>query len=460
MIHPPDHDHSRHTLDGHSLMHALLTRRILTLLILAMLSTLSPCALAQVDTDQATEPTPSELIESAQDALAPIDGLSDLELHSEGRVVVITGTADDSDAITQANTALASTLDPDMFRNEIALSMDINERFHGAAERMSQRLDRMIGYLPLLPVALAVLLIALILAWIVGKTDAIFARLIRNPFLQGIAQRAVQLGVLLIGLLIALEILDAMALIGGVLGAAGVLGLAIGFAFRDLVENYIASILLSLRQPFRPKDHVIIDGQEGLVTSMNTRTTVLTTFDGNIVRIPNAVVFKTTLTNYTTDSRRRFSFTVGVGYDVDLRLAIQTGIEVLSQTDGVMQDPEPIGIITELGDSSITLKLFAWVNQDTHSFSKVRSFAMQRVKSRFDELDIDMPEPSYKVRLDTGADISIEHSEPAATRAPSQLHASEQQAPQSMAPDQTVIEMAESEASSTENLLDGDARTE
>lgn len=436
------------------------TRRILTLLILAMLCMLAPAVQAQDDPNETQDPTPSEIIESAQDALAQIDGLSDIELHSEGRIVVITGTADDSETITQASTALASTLDTDLFRNEIALSMDINERFHGAAERMGQRLDRMIGYLPLLPVALAVLLIALILAWIVGKTDAIFARLINNPFLQGIAQRAVQLAVLLIGLLIALEILDAMALIGGVLGAAGVLGLAIGFAFRDLVENYIASILLSLRQPFRPKDHVIIDGQEGLVTSMNTRTTVLTTFDGNIVRIPNAVVFKTTLTNYTTDSRRRFSFTVGVGYDVDLRLAIQTGIEVLSSTDGVMQDPEPIGIITELGDSSITLKLFGWVNQDSHSFSKVRSFAMQRVKSRFDELDIDMPEPSYKVRLDTGADISVEHNEPSATKTTHQQHASEQQAPQSMAPDKTVIEMAESDASGTENLLDGDARTE
>ena len=77
-------------------------------------------------------------------------------------------------------------------------------------------------------------------------------------------------------------------------------------------------MLLSLRQPFRLRDHVVIDGHEGLITTMNSRTTVLTTFDGNVVRIPNAVVFKTTLVNYSTDRRRRFSFDIGVGYDVDL----------------------------------------------------------------------------------------------------------------------------------------------
>lgn len=432
-------------------------RRLAWLMLLLPVLLATP-GFAQVQAN--TTPTPTEMVEQTQEALAPIEGLSDIEVHTEGRIVVVTGTADDTETIARASSALGSTLDPSLFRNEIVLSMDINERMQGAAGRVSQRFDRMIGYLPLLPVALAVLLVALFFAWVVGRLDPLFARLIKNPFLQGIAQRAVQLGVLLIGLLIALDIMDAIALIGGVLGAAGVLGLAIGFAFRDLVENYIASILLSLRQPFRPKDHVIIDGHEGLVTSMNTRTTVLTTFDGNIVRIPNALVFKTTLTNYTTDSRRRFNFTVGVGYDVDLRLAIQTGIEVIAGTDGVMQDPEPVGIITQLGDSSITLQLFGWVDQQSHSFSKVRSFAMQRVKSRFDELDIDMPEPSYKVRLDSGTEMSAKIRETQTTPSPRPQKSSEEQAPQSMAPDQTVIEMADSDATGTENLLDGQARSE
>jgi len=190
--------------------------------------------------------------------------------------------------------------------------------------------------------------------------------------------------------------------VGGVLGAAGVAGIAIGFAFKDLIENYIASILLSLRQPFRPQDHVLIDGHEGLVTAMNTRSTVLTTFDGNVVRIPNAVVFKTTIINYTTDPRRRFGFAVGVGSDVNLNQAIEVGTKVIAGTPGVLIEPKPVALITKLGDSSITVQLYGWVDQSQSSFGKVQSNAMQNVKAEYDRLDIDMPEPIYKIRVEGG----------------------------------------------------------
>jgi small conductance mechanosensitive channel len=158
-------------------------------------------------------------------------------------------------------------------------------------------------------------------------------------------------------------------------------------------------VLLSLRQPFRLRDHVVIDGHEGLITTMNSRTTVLTTFDGNVVRIPNAVVFKTTLVNYSTDRRRRFSFEIGVGYDVDLGEAVRVGVETLQAIDGVMTDPAPFAVVTKLGDSSITVQLFGWVDQSVNDFGRVRSVAMQQVKTEYDRRDIDMPEPIYTVKI-------------------------------------------------------------
>lgn len=394
--------------------------------------------------------------EEARAALESIDGLSDVATAFDGPVLLVQGTADDSESIEAANATLEAMLDPDLFRNEIALSLDFSDRVQGAASRVRQKIDQLLGYLPLLPIAFGVLLLALAIAWLVGRLGNLFRRMITNPFLSGIAMRGVQLSVLLAGVLVALEILDAVALIGGVLGAAGVFGLAIGFAFKDLVENYIASILLSLRQPFRPQDHVVIDSHEGLVTSMNTRTTVLTTFDGNIVRIPNATVFKTSLINYTADSRRRFSFQVGVGYDVDLHHAIRTGIDVLSDTDGVMANPPPSGMITELGDSSITLKLLGWVDQSTHDFSRVRSFTMQRVKSRFDELDIDMPEPIYKIKM-------ASPSEPRGPEAPRVIRNPElTDTPTSILADRTTeaIVKASNNNTSNEDLLDENAAAE
>lgn len=426
--------------------------RILSLILVALVSMTS---LAQSDpTEQKT------LVLQLEDLLDNLDGLQEPDVSLDNQTFVITGVAQDSNTLDSINQILSDRLLPDQYRNEVSLALNFDDRIEGAATRVNQRLDRIIGYLPLLPIAIGAIGIAFFIAWIVGRLDSTFASLIRNPFLQGIAQRAVQFSIILIGVLIALEILDAIALIGGVLGAAGIFGLAIGFAFRDLVENYIASILLSLRQPFRPKDHVIIDGHEGLVTSMNTRTTVLTTFDGNIVRIPNAVVFKTTLTNYSTDQRRRFSFTVGIGYDVDLHLAITTGIDIVLNTEGVLKDPEPTGVIIELGDSSITLQLFGWVDQQKHSFDKVRSFAMQRVKSRFDELDIDMPEPIYKIKIDSTQlqeSISANKSESVSKRVKPK---SVQHAPQSIEPDRAVEAMAESEINESENLLDQHGPTE
>jgi small conductance mechanosensitive channel len=386
-------------------------------------------------------------------ALARIEGLDNESAEMNADALVLTGVADDPAIIDEAEQAVRAATGIDDIRNDIALTSDYADRVRGAATRVSARYDRLLDALPLIPVAIAIVLLALLAAWIVARWDAPFRLFSRNPFLQTIAQRFVQSMVVLFGVLLALEILDATALVGGVLGAAGVAGIAIGFAFRDLIENYIASILLSLRQPFRPRDHVVIDGHEGLVTSMNSRTTVLTTFDGNVVRIPNAIVFKTTLINYSTDPRRRFDFTVGIGYDVDLAQAVAVGTQVLTETEGVMPDPKPLALITRLGDSSITLQLFAWVDQSANDYFKVRSAAMQRVKNEFDRLDIDMPEPIYTVKLQQPTD----RPEPAPqcqTPSPQPAH--------DVSRDDTAAEIADATQDQTahEDLLDPDATSE
>jgi len=352
-----------------------------------------PAAGNGTDQDAATQEV------RAKEALAEVEGLSDASVEILGDTVRLEGVADDPLVLERAADAVMAATGASRVQNDITLTSDFGERLHGAANRLGSRVEQWIAYLPLIPIAFVVAFLGLVLAWIVGRWRWPYRRLSRNPFLQDISRRVVQTAVVLTGVLLALEILNATALVGGVLGAAGVAGIAIGFAFRDLVENYIASILLSVRQPFRPQDHVLIDGHEGLVTSMNSRTTVLTTFDGNIVRIPNAIVFKSALTNYSTDPRRRFSFDIGVGYDVDLAEAINVGVEVLRGTEGVLQDPSPFAIVTRLGESSITVSLFGWVDQRQSSFGKVKSAGMQRVKVEYDRRDIDMPEPIYKIKL-------------------------------------------------------------
>jgi len=416
-------------------------------------------AMPEQPTQQVTQ-TEAELEASALEALSHIVGLEDEGVTVNGTSAVLTGVADDPAVMERAAEVVQAAAGITNVQNEITITRDVGERIHGATARVSGRLAGLIEALPLVPVAIGIIVIALALAWFVGKMDGLFRRLSRNPFLGSIAQRLVQMAIGIAGLLLALEIFNATALVGGVLGAAGVAGIAVGFAFRDIVENYIASILLSIRQPFRPRDHVVIDGYEGLVTSMNSRTTVLTTFEGNLVRIPNALVFKTTIVNYTTDMRRRFEFEVGVGYDVDLAEAIRIGAETIMASEGVLSDREPYGIVTTLGDSSIKLVFYGWVDQSEHDFWKVRSAAMQRVKVEFDNRNIDMPEPIYKIRVEgeqkaLGLGLAPSDTDPEPKK--------RQTLPTpSVSKDTTASELAaqESARSKDSNLLDGAAPSE
>ncbi|MEM7566186.1 MAG: mechanosensitive ion channel domain-containing protein, partial [Pseudomonadota bacterium] len=218
---------------------------------------------------------------------------------------------------------------------------------------------------------------------------------------------AVRLVFVALGLVLALDILGATALIGTVLGAAGLVGLAVGFAVRDTVENYIASILLSLRQPFRPNDLVLIEGIEGHVTAMTSRATVLTTLESNHVRIPNATVFKAVITNYSREPVRRFDFRVGVETD-DLRRAVDLGLESIRALDFVLDDPDPIGFIEGVGDSAIVLFFAGWIDQRTTSWPKAKSEAIRVVMLAFEAADIGVPEPIYRLRFDgAGAEVRV-----------------------------------------------------
>jgi small conductance mechanosensitive channel len=121
-----------------------------------------------------------------------------------------------------------------------------------------------------------------------------------------------------LGVVLALDLLNLTALLGTILGAAGIIGLAIGFAVRDTVENFIASIMLSIRQPFRPKDLVEIEGELGHVIRLTSRATILLSLDGNHIRLPNATVFKAKIINYSRNDERRFTFALGIDPGADI----------------------------------------------------------------------------------------------------------------------------------------------
>ncbi|MCC6773993.1 MAG: mechanosensitive ion channel family protein [Gemmatimonadaceae bacterium] len=270
---------------------------------------------------------------------------------------------------------------------------------HVVTSRLTEKLYQMLAAVPMLA-------IAMLLVWATWKLGgwlsrrALLTRAVsRNPFLRDLAQTTTRWVVSIVGIVVALDLLDATAVVGAILGTAGVFGLALGFAFKDTLENYLAGVLMSLRQPFAPHDEVVIDGHHGSVVSLSARATVLMTLDGNHLRIPNALVFRSVMLNYTRNPSRRFEFDVGVGVQEDLVEAQRLGIATLATQDGVMVKPPPRAFIQSLGDSNVQIRYFGWVDQRTHDFLAVRSESIRIVKLALEAAGMDMPEPIYRVQL-------------------------------------------------------------
>lgn len=331
---------------------------------------------------------------------ATLDDLRGVGVEVTGGVVTLSGVVVSSAAHQQALQLARRVENVVEVRDRITESRDLRLRLLQTQERVVTQLLNIVAYLPLLVVAGS---IVAFFWWIAGRAAAsprLQRRFVGNPFLRDLARQAIRVVFVGVGLLFALEILDASTVIGSLLGAAGVIGLAVGFALRDTVENYIASLLLSLRQPFDRGDLVVIEGCEGRVLRLNARATILLTLDGNHLRIPNAKVYKAVILNYTRNPKRRFQFDIGVDTEQNLAAAQELAATTIGRMAGVLRDPPPICTVEALGESNVILRVFGWVDQAEAEFAKVRSEAIRLVKGAFDRAGVVMPEPIYNLRID------------------------------------------------------------
>ncbi len=325
--------------------------------------------------------------------------MSDIEVAVSAGVVRLTGQAAHREAAERA-VGLARSRDGVVYVDDSELtSLSPEARLEDVGGRLSEQVTGFMQLLPLLAVAAGIVVLAGFLAWLVGRGGSrrLFPKL--NPFLASMLRRLVQFGIVIVGLILALELLDATALVGAVVGTAGLAGLAIGFAFKDIVENYLAGVILSFRQPFARNDLVVIGGHQGKIIRLTGRETILMTLDGNHVQIPNATVFSEPMINYTRNPRRRARIDVEVTTDVDPARAIDVGLDVLRRMEGVIEDPPPASLITGFGQGTMQISLFGWVDQRAADFGRVQSEAFRLVKSAMEEAGIEMPSPEYRVSV-------------------------------------------------------------
>jgi small-conductance mechanosensitive channel len=281
--------------------------------------------------------------------------------------------------------------------NEVVESTDMRERLDPAITRIGARFAQFMAFLPLLLVAVTAGLLVMLLGLFIARRKWPWDRIAPNAFISDIYRQIVRLAFAVLGVVLALDLLNLTALLGTILGAAGIVGLAIGFAVRDTVENFISSIMLSIRQPFRPKDLVEIEGEMGHVIRLTSRATILLSLDGNHVRLPNSTVFKAKIVNYSRNDERRFTFLLGVEPEADIARAQQIVLDALRELPFVLENPAPAVWVEGLGASTIDITAAGWIMQHRTSIAMAKGEAIRVVKSRLEEAGITLPEPTYRL---------------------------------------------------------------
>ncbi len=328
-----------------------------------------------------------------------VPSLSRVNVTVDAGVVRLEGTVLSSETRTQAG-AMAAEMDGVIFvNNQLRESTSMEEQLEPTWARMRELGYGFVAKLPLVALAIVIIGFASVLGSLLSRWGGPSFLRARNPFLQNLIRRLLQAAVVLAGIFVALDLLDAGRLVAAVIGTAGLAGLAIGFAFKDIMENYLAGVLMAVRQPFAKNDHLRVGEFEGKLVRLTPRETILMTLDGNHVRLPNAMIFRSPLVNFSRNPLRRFQFDAGVGPKEDLARVREVAVGALTEMEGVLRVPAPEALIVDLGDSAVTVRFLAWTDQRQAEFLRVRSEAIRLVKSRLEEAGLTMPSPEYIVRM-------------------------------------------------------------
>jgi len=367
-----------------------------------------------------TTPTPqkdNDIRQRISGIFSEIEGLQAVNVSVTQGVVTLTGETANEKKAQQAINLTNRLTDVVTVEDRINRTLDVQENVSTVYQGLKAQATNLVKALPLLLVGIVIFaLVAWFGSWLSNRKK-MWQRLTPNPFVAELLSQTVKVIFIIFGLILGLSLIGAETILGTLLGGAGVIGIAVGFAVKDTIENYIASLMLSIRQPFRARDHIVINGQEGIVVRLTSRATILMTLDGNQLRIPNAEVFKGTILNYTKNPERRFTFELGVDANDDPLAAIKVGLDAIHTLAFVLDEPKAIAVITNVGDSNIVLEFQVWVDQSETDFAKARSIAIRETKHALEDKGFSLPEPIYRLRFNNKLEKAFEHMQSSANNA-------------------------------------------
>ena len=271
--------------------------------------------------------------------------------------------------------------------------------FYNVSELISDKLTiwlkELIKLLPNIILAAIVLVIGIYVAKFVRKlSKKLVGKLSHNITLNNLFSTVIYVSLIGIVIFTVLSILKLDKAVTSILAGAGILGLGLAFAFQDIAANFISGIFISFRKPIRVGDIVEIGSYMGKIKEVNLRDTVIETFRGQTVIIPNKNVFQNPIENYSQIKKRRFDLSVGVSYGDDLDLVEKITIEAVKDIPGLSKIDEVKVFFTEFGDSSINLSVRMWIeNPDQPLYNSVGSEAIKCIKKAYDANNIMIPFP-------------------------------------------------------------------
>ncbi len=325
-----------------------------------------------------------------REILVELGNYEDVQVIVSEGVVTLEGTATSAVEAAELD-ALAGRVEGVVaVKNEVTETADIARRLNPAFTRFQERLSQVVTVLPVAAIAAGVAAIIIWIGMMIARARQPWERLAPNAFIADLYRQIVRIVFVLGALVIALDILNATALLSTILGAAGLIGLALGFAVRDTVENFIASVMLSIRQPFRPNDTVEINGDQGKVIRLTSRATILLSFDGNHIRIPNATVFKSRIINYSQNTERRFMFSMLIDRNADLGQAREIVEVTVQELPFVLADPSASVWIDTFETSGVSLVVTGWIDQHATSIVLAKGEAIRQVKRALMDADVGM----------------------------------------------------------------------
>ena len=212
--------------------------------------------------------------------------------------------------------------------------------------------------------------------------------------------RLAQGAMTLVGGLIGLTIVFPSFNVSSLINLLGISTVAIGFAFRDIFQNFLAGILLLLAEPFRIGDQIIVKDFEGTVQDIQTRATTIDTYDGRRVVIPNSELFTEAVTVNTAYEKRRCEYDIGVGYGDNLEQAKSLILEAVRSAEGVVEEPPAEVFVVGIGASSINIRAWWWVQPPSRrNVLLVQDRVLIAVKNILTENGVDIPYMTQTVLL-------------------------------------------------------------